>query len=286
MRRRRADAASTRRASARGARFPREIERRYRGDLLRRLDVLKGVVLEQIGANPLIRADALDDFLISIGNAETTVRRVHQVSAGRVAGRAGQLDLFQTRQVTRLVGAIPTVSILFGDAQVQLQIDAWTATNVRLIKTVDSRYFADLRAMVAEATERGLSTQDLARQIQAKSGDASRKGRNNATRIARDQIGSLNSQITQSRYQAAGIERYVWTTSRDEVVRPEHVELDGQSFEVGGAGAPGEGHPGEPINCRCVARPITRFSREFDPEAEQAEGARLTAVRRERALRN
>jgi hypothetical protein len=47
--------------------------------------------------------------------------------------------------------------------------------------------------------------------------------------------------------------RFVWRTSRDERVRDEHDDLDGESFAW--ESPPAEGIPGEAINCRCSAEP-------------------------------
>jgi hypothetical protein len=47
--------------------------------------------------------------------------------------------------------------------------------------------------------------------------------------------------------------RYVWLTSGDEKVRPSHAANDGKIFYW--SDPPSTGHPGEDINCRCVAVP-------------------------------
>jgi uncharacterized protein with gpF-like domain len=57
-----------------------------------------------------------------------------------------------------------------------------------------------------------------------------------------------------------------WVSSRDDAVRPTHVELDGQLRQPGepfdsesGAAGLGPGLffvPSEDINCRCVVRPV------------------------------
>ncbi len=48
--------------------------------------------------------------------------------------------------------------------------------------------------------------------------------------IARDQIGKLNGQVTAARHQELGVKSFIWRTAGDDRVRPEHEELEGESF--------------------------------------------------------
>jgi SPP1 gp7 family putative phage head morphogenesis protein len=80
-----------------------------------------------------------------------------------------------------------------------------------------------------------------------------------AALIARTEITTYNSQVTQARHTAAGIDMFEWSTSRDERVRPAHKALDGKRFEYSKPPfIPGEGHivPGQIWNCRCVPIPV------------------------------
>jgi len=72
--------------------------------------------------------------------------------------------------------------------------------------------------------------------------------------IARDQTLKLNGAITKANQQAAGVDKYVWSTSRDERVRDTHAELDGKVFSW--AAPPKPGHPGQDYQCRCIAVPL------------------------------
>ncbi len=74
--------------------------------------------------------------------------------------------------------------------------------------------------------------------------------------IARDSVLTLNGRITAERQTAAGIEKYIWTTSSDERVRDSHEALEGETFSWESGGDPEEGHPGEAPLCRCTAFPI------------------------------
>lgn len=85
---------------------------------------------------------------------------------------------------------------------------------------------------------------------------------NRAKLIARDQTAKMNSSFNRVRQTDVGIEQYEWQTAGDERVRDSHAEKDGQIFSWD---SPPEdtGHPGEDIQCRCVAIPF------FDLDAEE-----------------
>lgn len=74
--------------------------------------------------------------------------------------------------------------------------------------------------------------------------------------IARTETTSLCARMTKARHEAAGIKEFVWSTSRDERVRPTHAALEGRRFAYDDLPLiPGEGAvlPGAIYNCRCVA---------------------------------
>ena len=72
--------------------------------------------------------------------------------------------------------------------------------------------------------------------------------------IAGDEIARLNGELSQSRLMAAGLGSAVWESQRDNRVRPQHREWQGQIF-TWQEGIDGT-FPGLPFNCRCYARAI------------------------------
>lgn len=138
----------------------------------------------------------------------------------------------------------------------------WAQENVRLITSIPERYLDDLRAEVLRAFESGERAESLARRIQAKfltgtgetSTDRLAVARRRAELIAQDQVAKLKARLDQERVSSLGSKRYRWVTSRDERVRQEHQRRQGRIFEW--SSPPSDGHPGEPIRCRCVAEPL------------------------------
>lgn len=122
---------------------------------------------------------------------------------------------------------------------------------VDLIQTLPRRHFDEIESLVDQALKEGKGPGWLAEQIP-------RAGANNrfqASRIARDQLGTATSEITKQRHKQAGFKRFVWNTVGDQRVRDEHEALNGDIF-LWEQGAPGGIFPGEPIQCRCVAQVV------------------------------
>jgi len=125
-------------------------------------------------------------------------------------------------------------------------------------------YFDRVEEALTDGWTSGLRWESTVEQIQ-KIGDLTE---NDAIRIARDQSGKMNSAFNQARQLQVGIRKYQWSTSEDERVRPSHEDMESggengdgiYSWDEPGplAGTiDGEPcHPGQDIQCRCVATPI------------------------------
>ena len=77
----------------------------------------------------------------------------------------------------------------------------------------------------------------------------------NLRRITRDQTNKTIGKLTELRQRELGVQEYQWLTSQDERVRTSHVANSGRMFSWADP-PPETGHPGEDIQCRCVAIPI------------------------------
>jgi SPP1 gp7 family putative phage head morphogenesis protein len=157
---------------------------------------------------------------------------------------------FNRAQLDRQARSAIGVSIGLIEKPTRDLLPLFSTQNVELIKTISDRYFDRIAKDVREAFETGMHPTTLAERF-AELEDISE---NDARRIARDQIGKLNGQFNEQRQQAMGVTSYVWRTARDNRVRDEHRHLDGRTFEW--SNPPPDGHPGEPIQCRCFAEPV------------------------------
>ncbi len=128
---------------------------------------------------------------------------------------------------------------------------ATTRQNVALIRSIPEEYFKTIENIVFTGTTQGNKAGSMIAQIQ-------KTGRTTAKRaklIARDQSSKLNSALTQQRSQNLGSEEYVWRTSGDERVRDSHKSKNGKIFRWDDP-PKDTGHPGQDIQCRCVAQAI------------------------------
>ena len=122
--------------------------------------------------------------------------------------------------------------------------------NMQLITSVKTQYFERIENIISNAIRNGATYTEVSEQIAKQTGLSLNRSR----LIARDQIGTLNGQITKQRQTSAGITKYRWSTSKDERVRQIHKVREGKIFDWDKP--PFDGHPGMPISCRCVAIPI------------------------------
>ena len=122
--------------------------------------------------------------------------------------------------------------------------------NVDLIKSIDTRYFADIARVVDEAYANGRDWKWLSAEFQQRYDVSKSRGQ----LLARDQLGKLTGQLTAARHLELGIDRFQWLTSEDERVRRTHERLAGQIFSYDDP--PAVGLPGMDFQCRCSPRPV------------------------------
>jgi SPP1 gp7 family putative phage head morphogenesis protein len=122
--------------------------------------------------------------------------------------------------------------------------------NARLIADIPTKLMGEVEGVISRGVRRGRLASEMAKDI----GKRLDVTESRAKLIARDQVSKLNGELAQLRQTSLGVRRYIWLTSRDERVRPSHEDRDGEVFSWDNP--PADGHPGEPINCRCVAEPV------------------------------
>lgn len=261
------------------SRHPAGVERRYarairrvlaalpvvvREILLPQLPAIVSATPEAINANDSADAVRLDDFARLITTVMGGVRlaferlvparRIEEIAddAARDAAKTHAAEL--RAQVKSVLGVDPITTEPWLDAL----LDDAVAQNVALITTIPDRYFDQLEQLVRRSVRAGRRHEELADEIARRfirsGGDDADKAKNRAALIARDQTAKLTSDLARIRQERLGVERYRWRTSLDERVRPAHAEREGVIFSWDSP--PEDGHPGEPIQCRCSAEPL------------------------------
>ena len=230
--------------------YPRAAERRYRAYLLKRVRRLIRLIRKALRSD--VRSD---DVQVETGfDSGQLLARLAVLSSivaeDKDSGFEGVLRAVQVstnRSASRVLAQLGATSV-----GVPVQVPtSWADTNLELIKDIDRGILERMSEAIIETSRKGGSMRDLEKRLS----DISLIGKNRAKLIARNEVGNLNATVSRQRQVDVGIVEYIWRTSEDERVRPLHRDLNNKPFRWD-TGHPQEGHPGEAINCRCVAIPV------------------------------
>lgn len=230
--------------------YNRDIRRLYATDIKR----LESRIISLIGEDvEPVALDAVDPAgLEQILRILSGLRRQSMVPSAQVEKVVNKhaedvlefAKLDQQRRY-RVIGAVDIVSEI-PDPDMR----RWIQENVLRIKRIENTHFDRLEKLVKNAVGTGIRAETLKRQITEATGATGW----DAERIARDQIGKANGRVRRQRDAELGLGYYIWRNVGDNRVRREHEALEGRRFSYE-RGHPTEGHPGEPILCRCFEEP-------------------------------
>lgn len=238
--------------------YPSAVEREYVKSLEAITDnVIKSVnefcKKQQESYRLIIRQDGLSDWLESV-LTELLSAMMFSVSDSEVtrlvSGLLGETNRFNQKQFHQTLKKAYGVDIFTAEPWLREQLELVELQNIKLIKSIPTQLHEKLRYKFIDAAQKGKRWEEVAKEIEELT-DVTRK---RARLIARDQIGKLNAQLTQLRQKQIGVKSYIWRTSLDERVRKLHVGREGEQFDWDNP--PNDGHPGEPINCRCYAEAV------------------------------
>ena len=175
------------------------------------------------------------------------------LAEGEVAAQATRLSAYHRRRLIQTFRTALGIDIrpVLLDSAIEPLMSAWRQENISLIRTIPERFHESLSRRVGETfAERPFDQQALSKVLNREF----KVSGSNLRRITRDQTSKAIGQLTHARHRQLGIQEYTWRTAQDERVRATHVALNGtpQSWDS----APGVGHPGSDILCRCVAIPV------------------------------
>ncbi|MCK5601790.1 minor capsid protein [Candidatus Pacearchaeota archaeon] len=165
--------------------------------------------------------------------------------------QAEDISDFNKNQLNGQFKSVLGINPLIDEPYLQPQIDSFVERNAALITDVPEQSISRIEAKIRTNVEKGKSIDNLTAIISSEIGIAE----NRARLIARDQTNKFLGKLNELRQTEAGVDEYTWSTSKDERVRASHEAHDGQTFSW--SEPPSDtGHPGEDINCRCVAIPV------------------------------
>lgn len=215
--------------------------------------------------------DVTDDIIKSISDTLDN----DNIMQGKITGVFGMVDNYNRGEFEQVLKSMQ-INAFGAERWYNEYSRQWIDENLALIKSIREdtlrRIQSELREAVSSTLERGVQTKLLANRIRDLSGVTEKRAR----LIARDQVGKLNGRLTEYRQRGAGIKEYRWSTSNDSRVREAHAEREGQIFKWDKP--PFDGHPGQPINCRCVALPVIDFKNLAEQGFYQPRGNRAAVA--------
>lgn len=231
-------------------------------------------VFKPYGPDTLLTDAMVNASVQAMGRAAKGIRATPP-SVSMLAGHAIKINEWAERALlTYLPEVRPRPSMLIAER-------AWVSTNRALLQNLDELLIARMANAVVETLGGTVGDLDAVLRIEGEperldavrpngrvsmTGPAPRLlktpldvaiGRGHV--IAQDQTGKGAGAASKQVQQAAGVGNYKWITMRDDRVRPSHRRREGRIFSW--SKPPPDGHPGEPINCRCFARPVAVVKR-------------------------
>lgn len=244
----------------------RSVEVQYRDTLFQLVNLLK---LSTAEISQAISSGIERPRLIGlIANKMASTGHALEALAPRAAGTwASAANTANKQQVEAMVARSLGVewATIMASSAIASAVDTAVSGNVALIRTIGENHWGRvIEAVTANYQGKTFAEGSLTNRL-ARIGSLS-KGQ--AKRIARDQTSKLCTSLNAIRQQDAGIKRYTWRTVQDQRVvgnpgglYPEGNEAHGNHWEREGMAfswdePPEDGHPGQPIQCRCAAEPI------------------------------
>lgn len=250
-----------RKAKAKPVRVSRKLELDYTRALLAIVDdmhteTVKALMplIEQptIGDSVMVGDGLFSDFKSAFSKTASTVKAkvsgIASALANTVVSKQGQQSDSQLSSMILKATGID-FSGLMADSVLKDAVDEAVAANIALINSIPQQYLDRVEQAVMASLQAGTLNTTLADELKKIKGVTDSR----AKLIARDQLGKINSRLSQIRQQSLGITHYTWSTSHDERVRKRHANWDGDL--IAWDKPPMDGHPGQAINCRCTAIP-------------------------------
>lgn len=262
-----------------GKRAPslRAAENSYTRELLRAVRMINERSKEYL--HPFIdaRFDADDPFESMIGGLRKVVfDTAAEINFPRIVqNSASQIDAVKTRKYEAGIYGKLKINAYTDVEKLNALSSNWVEQNVSLVTNMIDSQVSSLERVFRASAFSGTRAKDFESEVLAilNSSPGSKTGAGamakRAQLIAIDQTHKLGGELDRLKQTEAGIEGYYWRSSRDERVRAEHAAREGQYFRWDAP--PADGHPGQPIRCRCDAEPAIDKLLGYEEEVEAIE---------------
>ena len=246
--------------------FPKGIERTYARELLKFVADMQAQFRRIFRDQPAPRLDSTefrqdnDEIFRRIQEFELSIERELSESKARQMLEAKSRDIsgHNWGQVSKQTMAVVGISIPSYEPKVHEMMKLWVEENVGLIDSIKAETRNKLKTRILEGVQAGQRWETLVAGIERDLGG--QKGvfksvRNRARLIARDQVASLNGNLARQRMTSVGGTKYKWLATMDQRTRDSHRQRNAKIYTWKNP-KHGGGHPGNEINCRCVAQMV------------------------------
>ena len=253
------------------ARHPVRIEQQY-------AKMLRGII---DGINAELKTRIADELKAEIAAREdgyraddlsAVLRAIRSLATGNIPGLSfvrnigdsirSAIDGNWQKAINQAIG----VNVALPGTDMSANVDAWAEENTALINNLTQSYLSKVTTAVNSGFRDGLSWRDISKNIRAETGVAKRR----ADLIARDQVATMNMQVTKQRSADLEIKQFVWRTMEDQRVRgnpsgrypkanPSHYARNGKTYNWSDGAGARDTFPGQAINCRCYAANVIEF---------------------------
>lgn len=257
--------------------YPSALERKYRGITDAYMKIVNQVVSKHLPTirdaaaaerNAARRSDDMNSLMSAIQKAFADMSKDLEIEVDRfdlygklksLSELTTKLSIRQWKRVVKNTLGLDLMDDYYSGEFYRQMLDLWVSQNVGLIKTIPQNTLDEMRELVYEGFRNGETTTSIVKEIQR----IYSTNKKHARLIARDQMAKLNGDLAERQQTDAGVEEYTWSTSMDSRVRDSHRELNGKVFRWDDPPVVDEKtgrrcHPGQDIQCRCVA--IPRFN--------------------------
>lgn len=253
------------------ARHPVRIEQQYAKMLRGIIDginaELKTRIADELQAEIAAREDGY-----RVDDLSAVLRAIRSLATGNIPGLSfvrnigdsirSAIDGNWQKAINQAIG----VNVALPGTDMSANIDAWAEENTALITNLTQSYLSKITTAVNSGFRDGLSWRDISKNIRAETGVAKRR----ADLIARDQVATMNMQVTKQRAADLDIKQFVWRTMEDQRVRgnpsgrypkanPSHYARNGKTYNWSDGAGARDTFPGKAINCRCFAMNVIEF---------------------------
>ena len=182
-----------------------------------------------------------------------------------VAKMAHKKSVQEWKRVIRKTFGIEILDEYYESETYDQVLFLWLAANSTQVRDIPNRALVNIERVISDGIRSKKNMGEIKRDVQ----NAYTSAKQSAVSVARDQVSTLNYQLTEMEHRDAGVTKYKWKSMRDSRVREAHREFDGKVFKW--SEPPAEWymtksrgkvytgkrfHPGEAYACRCIAVPV------------------------------